>query len=150
MYCWSVLGVPNLFLIRKKIRNGAGNITGEYLGEYQRGLLKGNMNSLLYHCFPSLLMAPHFPFTDRKRHQPLRQLIDRGYWIYSPQKDKGNWATWNISWLISKRQVDYFMFSNIFRKLLEYVVMKVKLRAPANLSGYRLKSYTFHVTVLSK
>ena len=43
------------------------------------GILEGNINSLLYHCIPSLFMAPHFPFTDRKCHQPFRRLIDRGY-----------------------------------------------------------------------
>ena len=35
------------------------------------------MNSLLYHCFPSLFMALHSLFTYRKYHQPFRQLIER-------------------------------------------------------------------------
>ena len=42
-------------------------------------------------------MALYSLFTDRKYHQPFRQLVDRGYWIYSPQKNKGNQATWNIN-----------------------------------------------------
>ena len=56
-----------------------GMYTVEYLGEHQRGILVRNMNSLLYHCFPSLFMALHFPFTDRKYYQPFSQLVDRGY-----------------------------------------------------------------------
>ena len=64
--------------------------------EYLEGILEWNMNSLLYH-FPSLFMAPHFPFTDRKRHHPFRQLIDWSYGIYLPHKNKGNRAMWNIN-----------------------------------------------------
>ena len=66
-------------------------------GKCQRGILEGNMNSMLHHCFPLWYMVPHSPFTDRKCQQPFRQFIDLGYWIYSSQRNKGNRAMWNIT-----------------------------------------------------
>ena len=47
------------FLNYKEDKELCGEITVEYMGEYQRGILEGNMNSLLYRCFPSLCMIPH-------------------------------------------------------------------------------------------
>ena len=44
------------------------------------------MNSLLYHCFPSLFMTPHFSFIGRKCHQSFRQLINRSDRIFCPKR----------------------------------------------------------------
>ena len=48
-------------IIRRKIRNGKGNVTVEYLGGILRGILKRDINSSLYYCFPSLPVWPHTP-----------------------------------------------------------------------------------------
>ena len=55
----------------------------------------------IIHCFPllsAIVFSPALPFYNKSRTQLFWQLVnDRGYWIYSTEKNEGNRANLKIS-----------------------------------------------------